>query len=56
MTEFPLVLEDNIARTSHSIGDIQSSGGSPEYQDSGLDIVSICAPSIENTKGIYNSK
>lgn len=56
MTEFPLVLEDDAAGASHSIGDIQSGGGWPEYQDDGLDAASMRAPSVENTGGVYNSE
>jgi len=56
MIEFPLVLEDDAVGASYSIGDIQSGGGSLEYQNDGLDVASICAPSIENTGGVYNGE
>ncbi|KAF2185532.1 hypothetical protein K469DRAFT_750282 [Zopfia rhizophila CBS 207.26] len=52
--EFPLVLDDNAAGASHSIGDIESGGGLQEYQDDDLDAAGMCALAVENTGGVYN--
>ncbi|KAF2191760.1 hypothetical protein K469DRAFT_341777 [Zopfia rhizophila CBS 207.26] len=52
--EFPLALDDNAAGASHSIDDVQSSGGLREYQDDDLDAAGMRAFSVENTGGVYN--
>ncbi|KAF2179121.1 hypothetical protein K469DRAFT_695025 [Zopfia rhizophila CBS 207.26] len=49
-----LGLDDDAAGTRHGMGNIESGGGPPEYQDDDLDAAGMRALSVEDTEGVDN--
>ena len=56
MTGFPLVLYDDVAGASHTIGNMQSSNQPREDKNDDLDAADMPTFSVENSVTVYNSK
>jgi hypothetical protein len=56
MAEIPVVLNDDAARASHDIDNIQSSHRQRECQDDDLDAAGMRTFSMENMTALYNGK